>query len=355
MSNFDRSKYKYWTTYILEWLRIGPIWVRPFIFVGLLFLGGFFMAMVVDFHYQYATAFAVGVGLFGILYALVVSVWLPDFYVDKLLRARSLFDISDREYYGRLDKWLSRQCNNKISLGWALVGAIAASIMVNLLAPYVYSHDSLRFLRFFPSAWYRDSYPIRLLSVEVHWFFVIALIVTGCRALVINIFLMKKLCDFKVALPPRLTEIEYKSLADVNLLLFSNWCVGASLCIIVVYKVPNVVAIVMTIFLTLIGLLTFGIPQYYLYRNLRNVKRQLIDMVKQVYKSDSCLGPWDIISHSPIDFTRLRRIHSFNQIAEAANNIRPGLYNVQFFLIFLGSALIPVLTLIITLILKTAP
>lgn len=352
MCNFNRNKYKYWTTYILEYLRLGPIWVRPFIFVMLLFLAGFFMTMGVNFHYQYTTTFAVGVGLFGIFYAFIVSVWMPDFYVDKLLRAKLLFDISDKEYYKILDRWLSHQSNNKVSLGWAFIGTGVTSVVVNLLGPYAYSHSLLKFLRFLPPEWYHDSYLIKLLSGEILWFFVVALIITGSRSLILNILLMRKLGALKVALPPKLTEIECKSLANVNLLIFSNWSVGAALFIVAAYKVPNIVAIIMTILLSLIGLLTFCIPQYYLYRNLRSVKERLINMIEQIYKNDSHFVAWHSISSSTMDFVRMRRIHSFGQMAETANNIRPGLYDIQFLLIFLGSAFIPVLTLIIKLLFK---
>lgn len=352
MHNFDSNRYKYWTSYILEHLSLLSVWTGPFIFVTLLFLAGFFITMGVDFHYQYVTTFAIYVCLFGILYAFIVAVWMPQLYIDKLVKVGSLFSISNKKYYSLLDKWLSRQCNNKISLGWAFIGASVTSLIANLFGPHAYSHSWLRFLRFLPLEWYRDSYLTKLLSGEILWFFVVALIITGSRALVLNIFLMKELSALKVALSPKLTEIGYKSLANVNLLIFSNWCVGAALFIVAAYKIPNIIAIIMTILLSLIGLLTFCIPQYYLYRNLRNVKEQLINMIKQVYKNDSHLIAWHNISSSSMDFVRMRRIHSFNQMAEAANNIRPGLYNVQFLLIFLSSALIPVLTLIAKLLLK---
>ena len=284
MCDFDRNKYKVWPTYILECFRPVPVWLRPLVLVALLFFVGFFLTMRVNFHYEYRTGFAVGVGLFGILYAFFLSTWMPSLYIDKLLRAKSLFDISDRDYYSLLDRWLSRGFSNKVSLIWAFVGVVAVSVALGILGPYIYSHSGLRFLRFLPPEWYRDSYITKLLSLEIHWFFVIALIITGSRFLIFNIFLMKELSTLRIVFPPKLTEIEYKSLANFNLLFFSNWCVGAALFIVGTYMVTNVIAIAATILLTLIGRLTFAVPQCYLYRSLRTVKEELMNMIKETDK-----------------------------------------------------------------------
>lgn len=284
MWTFDYTQYltktqdfKTWVDHIFDKLRL-PNALTALLVALAVYLGGLVLALSINFQAEYISSFAPYMGGFGVGWV----VWAVRYGSQRIHSAyaelRPCFLVSDQEYKRKLAYWFRILSSDVGSFTVSIVFLLVAFVAVyfSFYRMDVLEPLQIRSLRpfIFPPSWYTpDDFFIKSLIVAYFGFCVAFPLGTGFRLLLVNVFFLWNLRHFRVIPVANIVRVRLRKITDLYLFAAIAWFLGVSLFGIVFFDTLDILSIIALGGLSLIGLLTFLVPQLifrtYLFRGYR--------------------------------------------------------------------------------------
>lgn len=263
----SHENYEIWLDRIFKKIGLPDILTSMLISV-IVYLGGYFFSIIIGFGGNYINTLAVYLISFGI-FITIYTIRKTTRKIHKCMSSlRPCFMISDTEYYYFLDTWLKRFSNNRI---FVIITILLTGILGTLLYYKLYDEEiysklnllSLELTSFKINGWYDQPFLNAKFFLFAYFIIIISsLLITAFRLLFINFFFLLDILKLPIIPIPNLIRSRMSDLSSLYLSISFNWFIGVSLFGVLLFTALDWLSISVLLIISLIGLITFLIPQF---------------------------------------------------------------------------------------------
>lgn len=261
----DTHEFRTWIDILAEKIRV-PFWIVSVLIAILIYLGGWLITLFIGYERKYLESYFFIIGSVTISYVfLMIRIGVQKIHVSYE-QLRPCFLQNDEEYRSVIHKWFGRIVNIRYQLISTIVLILFAFIVVFLsfYHPEILSRINIKSFR--PSIvtpyWYEQDY-LLVKSILFFYYGIFCAIALGTATpmLVINLFFLWDLRNFTVIPLPNLVLFRLRKTTNFYIFVALSWLLGVAIVAVSLYKDIDVTLTIILIILTLIGTLTFFIPQ----------------------------------------------------------------------------------------------
>lgn len=318
----------------------------------LIFLIALIISFIANFPLQFLCTVPIYLANLGIFFVLVYARWGSLNYLHMWDEIKECFEVTDKEYYEVVDKWLRKIFSNKkIFIIYFLI-----------IIPICYG--TLRFFeseseekfniipRLLPDVWYvHDAYLIFKVSIIIIYAIpILLLLITPIWGFLGHILLTNEIGKFPISEIYTASQ-KLKKLANFSLVCSVGWFVGVSLIIICLRdSLVNPIALYSTIFLTFVGLIIFFIPQISIHSVLEKKKNDILLKIEKEYEEVLKV----LLSKERETNVKklIAKIDALERIKSYTENKKTWIYDVPTILRLALSSALPIVTFLISVISK---
>lgn len=266
----DPMDFQTWVDRIHNTLKLPSI-VLALLLGVVLYLGGYLISLAIDFEGVYVRTIPVYLGTIGVPWIMLITRYGSVSFHNAYEVLRPCFLISDNEYVPFIKEWGKRFANFRGNM-------IAGVIYFFLILPFVviafYGEDlmiklsiiSLR-AQAFPAEWF--SLPPLWVKMCIGIWFGVAcspLLATGARLLILNVRFLLDISRFPVVPLSDVVRSRLRPITNLYLTVAFCWFIGVAMIGILFSSSMDAISIIVIVGLSIIGLLTFLVPQF-VYRS----------------------------------------------------------------------------------------
>lgn len=199
--------------------------------------------------------------------------------------------------------------------------------------------------RILPVAWYTGpSLILKVLIIFIYSIPVCFLIATSGFQITVYVFRIMKLLSKSMNYDlPFVARRKLNSMGNLNYRIALTWFVGIALILSLFYKTPSLVFWVFLGILTLIGLLTFFVPQGFFHSTLKEKKRTMLEELGEKYeKMIKDLR----IKNETKEFAHLESLFHLDSVYRAIEKSPTWVFDFTLIVKVLSTSLIPLLSML---------
>lgn len=313
----------------------------------IVFSVGIAISWPIGFHGDYVSTQAVYLGVFGIAWVGGWLGWASHRLRSLLGQIRHAFVVTDEAFERVSSRWLRRMFDYRLSIGLSSVLIAGTWAYVPLATRWFGG------LPWFPAVWSTGPQLwAKNLILCVYAVPIILLVVSGAVAIVAFAALVFDVGRLRYVSLLEVTRLRLRPLADFGLHVGYAWSIGVLLFVVLFRPEFTPASIAGISLLTLLGLLTLLWPQWVLHRGLAQLRRELLDSAAGLLEEELLTKS----DYSSDDFVRkmvkpsAQRMDAF--IRSTIGN-RTWVYDPGELTRFVGQLLIPLVSLLLTAVVRT--
>jgi hypothetical protein len=271
----------------------------------------------------YVKTLPVYLGAFGIVWVTGSIRRAISRLFEILNEIRPCFLVSDAHHVKFTKKWITKLANNKGSLSVALILIIIARLITYLSIFHKDLLDQFGILSLrpssFPAEWYEGNALLNMLILNVFGVFCALPLGTGIWMLIVNMFFLNDLPKLHTVPLPGVILANFRGITNFYLLVAFTWFLGVGLIALVFFKESDFFAVISILALSIIGLITFFLPQYVFHEYLVRAYKEIAAYLNAIYnqavggKTLREIVPTSRDQNLPISFEMLTNIVQSNQ------------------------------------------
>jgi len=350
----NKTSYKTWIDHIFG-DKIIVIIFRLIIYCGIPFIFGLIISQQFSFVHNYITTLPIYLGFFGIMLTCLMLIYGNSNIHGSFAFARPCFTITDDSYKKIIDTNFRKCASLKLSIYSSIILFVYAMIALGY-SYYKFNNSSngddniIMNSLFVKKNWYNVPYKeLKFLILLIYALFCSFPLGTAALALIVNVKLILNLFRLPVIPIPNLIYSRLEPLTDFYLKISISWFTGVSLFVIIFIRNLDLTSIIFISFLSIIGILTFLIPQL-LYRNMIAKSRSsgTSIAIKKIYSLNEIqFNEVEVEQERPNELLLLKDLFdekSFQlDISDVINVEKKWIYNPFEILLFVFSQSVPFL------------